>query len=192
MNISLASQIESILFWKGESLSTKKIAAILSVTETEVAEAIEILKTHLEGRGIVLIEHDGTYMLATHPEISPIIDSLTKEEQTKTLSKAALETLSVIIYRGPVKRSEIDYIRGVNSGFSLRNLLVRGLIERDQDPNNERSFIYKPSLDLLRHLGIQSVEQMPEFEKIVDGIESFESENKEEGLPNEAPNETSE
>ena len=69
-------------------------------------------------------------MLGTAPQMSATVETLTKEELMKDLGKAGLETISIILYKGPISRAEIDYIRGVQSNFILRNLLVRGLIEK--------------------------------------------------------------
>jgi segregation and condensation protein B len=75
----------------------------------------------------------------------------------KDLGKAGLETLSIILYQGPISRAEIDYIRGVNSNFILRNLLIRGLIERVENPHDQRSFLYKPTLELISYLGLSKI-----------------------------------
>ena len=71
------------------------------------------------------------------------------------IGKAGLETLAIVLYNGPVSRREIDYIRGVNSSFILRNLCVRGLVEREADSKDQKIFKYRSSLNLLAHLGIK-------------------------------------
>ena len=98
----------------------------------------------------------------------------------KDLGKAALETLTIILYRAPVSKGELDYIRGVNSSFILRNLLVRGLVERSINPNDKRSFVYRPTFDLLSHLGIAKIEDLPEYESVGQEIKKFEQEFKSE------------
>lgn len=172
----LDTQIESLLFWKGESLSFKKIATILQKTVEEIQAGLEELDKKLEGRGIQLIYKDDEVMLGTQKGMSSIIESLVKEELVKDLGKAGLETLAIILYRGPVARRDIDYIRGVNSNFILRNLLVRGLIERIPAPDDQRSFHYKPTFDLLNYLGLNKIEDLPEFTEIKQQIETHESE----------------
>ena len=82
----------------------------------------------------------------------------------KDLSKATLETLSIVLYKNGATRAEIDYIRGVNSTFSLRALSVRGLVEKIQDPSDNRRFIYKPTFELLSFMGVTKVEELPEYE----------------------------
>jgi segregation and condensation protein B len=90
---------------------------------------------------------------------------------SKEIGKAGLETLAIILYNGPISRREVDYIRGVNSTFILRNLCVRGLVEREPDLKDQRILRYKSSLSLLAHLGIKSVEELPEFEMLKNKTE---------------------
>ena len=173
MNTDLDKKIEALLFWKGEPMKLKKIADMLSVSEEEIKNSIQILKEKLEGRGVSLMEKEDEVMMVTAGECSELIEKLTKEELSKDLGKAALETLSIILYQGPIKRSELDYIRGVNSQFILRNLLVRGLIEKIADPKDARTFVYKPSFELLAHLNVKSIEELPDYEAVRKDIESF-------------------
>src|SRR3989338_9602838 len=127
--MELEKKLEAILFWKGEPMSRKKLAEILKVGPSDISElneAIEKLKENLNGRGIVLLEKENEISLGTMPELSSLIEDLQKEELNKDLSKASLETLSIILYKNGANRAEIDYIRGVNSSFTLRALSVRG------------------------------------------------------------------
>lgn len=173
MDLKLESQIEAILFWKAEPVSIKKLANILKKSEDEIKASIVDLKKSLENRGITIIENDDEINLGTSKHASGLIESLTKEELTKDLGKAGLETLSIIIYQGPISRPEIDYIRGVNSQFIIRNLLVRGLIQKIDNPSDQRSFLYKPTLELVAYLGLSKIEDMPEFESVRKDIDSF-------------------
>jgi segregation and condensation protein B len=162
----LDAQIEAVLFWKGEPLSIKKLAEILKKSEDEILAGLAELEQKLAGRGLALMRKESEVMLATHKDASELITRLTKEELIRDLGKAGLETLSIILYRGPVARRDIDYIRGVNSNFILRNLLVRGLVERVQSPNDQRSFLYKPTFELLSHLGVRTLEDLPEYQDV--------------------------
>ncbi len=182
--MNLEQSIEAILFWKGEPMSIKELSKALSVKDTDIYEALKTLESHLETRGIVLlrkVDKGGVeeIMLGTTPQASELIEKLSKEELSKDLGKASLETLSIILYKGPVKRSEIDYIRGVNSTFILRNLLVRGLIEKKAAPDDLRASVYCPSFELLSHLGVTSVDKLPNFTEIQEEILKFENEQKE-------------
>ena len=164
--MDLDKKIEAILFWKGEPMKLKKLADMFDVSVHDIQFGINTLKEGLQNRGVALIEKEDEVMLATAPEFGEIIENLTKEELSKDLGKASLETLSIVLYQGPIKRSEIDYIRGVNSQFILRNLLVRGLIDKITDPKDARTFVYKPSFELLAHLGVKNIEELPEYEAV--------------------------
>jgi segregation and condensation protein B len=88
-----------------------------------------------------------------------------------------------VLYHGPISRREIDYVRGVNSAFILRNLLVRGLVEKTDAKEGERSFTYKPTLELLSHLGVTKIEEFPEYEQVKNELREFNerlTENKDE------------
>jgi segregation and condensation protein B len=109
-------------------------------------------------------------MLVTRQEAAPLIEGLVKEELSRDLGKAGLETLSTVLYKGPISRRDIDYIRGVNSQFILRNLLVRGLIEKITDAKDERRFLYRPTFELLQSLGVSSVSDLPEYAKVQEEL----------------------
>jgi segregation and condensation protein B len=184
MDTDLSKKIEAILFWRGEAMSRKRLTEILKVGQIEINEALLKLKENLKGRGIVLIENDNDITLGTAPEFSNMIETLQKEELNKELSRASLETLSIILYKNGTTRAEIDYIRGVNSSFILRALSVRGLVDKIIDPKDNRRFIYKPSFDLLSFMGIKSILELPEFNEINSSIEEA-AENLKEELKNE-------
>jgi segregation and condensation protein B len=167
---NLESKIEAVLFWKGEPVSRKKLADILKVTPEEINEAIEKLKQNLSGRGIVLQEKENEVTLGTTPELSTLFEDLQKEELNRDLSKASLETLSIILYKNGANRAEIDYIRGVNSSFTLRALSVRGLVEKVLDTKDNRRYMYKPSFELLSYMGVKSVEELPDYAEVNNSI----------------------
>ena len=171
MNNNIESKIEAILFWKGEPISRKKLSDILKLEETEINESVEKLKENLKDRGVVLMEKGTEIMLGTAPELSKLIEDLQKEELNKELSKASLEALSIVLYKNGVSRAEIDYIRGVNSSFTLRALSVRGLIEKTTDPKDNRRFIYRPSFELLSYMGIKRAEELPDYAEVRTSME---------------------
>lgn len=170
---NLSNQIEAILFWKSEPVSLKELSKMLSVEIEKIPDALIELEKSLENRGIVLMRKDDNVYLATSSSSSELIKKITKEEESAELGKASLETLSIVLYKSPIRRSDIDHIRGVNSSFILRNLLVRGLIDKKTDPRDSRTFVYSPSFELLAHLGITEVSKLPDFEKVQSEIEAF-------------------
>ncbi len=170
---NLTSKIEAVLFFKNEPLTHKELAKLLSVDIGEIEQAIKELSEIYKDSGIVVVNTGEEISFGTHPDHSEMIEVLQKEELSRDLGRAGLETLTIILYKGPISRREIDYIRGVNSGFILRNLLIRGLIERTESATGERSFSYKPTLALLEHLGLSKREDLPEFENAFKKLEDF-------------------
>lgn len=171
--MTLDAYIEAILFLEGEPVRVKKLAEILGKKEKEIADAVEILGQKLENRGIRLIKKESEVMLSTAPETSKICEAVSKEEFNKDIGKAGLEVLAIIIYQFPTSRHDIDYIRGVNSSFTVRNLMVRGLVERKTNPKDGRSYIYSPSFNLLQFLGIGEINKLPEYENFKNSIQKF-------------------
>jgi segregation and condensation protein B len=178
----LCTGIEAVLFWKGEPITIKKLAQIFGKTEEEISVALNSLETKISDRGIIIVRKEDEITLGTSKDTGDIIEKLTKEELVKDLGKAGLETLSIIIYQGPISRAEVDYIRGVQSTFILRNLMIRGLIEKVINPKDQRSFLYKPSFELLSYMGISKIEDIPEFAEAKKAIEDFKNAE----LPKEA------
>ncbi len=164
-NTDLSASIEALLFVHGESLEIKKIAQILNESESSIKTALENLNEILKDRGLTLIFSGNRVQLATKPEFAPFLENFIKNEFEENLTPAALETLSLVAYLGPISRPRIDYIRGVNSAYTIRNLMMRGLIEKVLDAKAGNSFLYQASFDLLKYLGISRSEDLPEFEK---------------------------
>lgn len=172
-----ASKIEAILFYKSEPVSKKRLIEMLAVSSEALEEGIKDLSQTLLSHGLRVMEHNDALMLVTAPDASSLIEGIMKEELSRDLGKAAVETLSTVLYLGPITRSRIDWIRGVNSTFILRNLMIRGLIERISNPNDERSFLYRPTFELLSHLGVTRADEIPDYATMRAEIESFESDN---------------
>jgi len=168
--MELESKIEGLLFYKGEDVTIKKLAELLNAKEEEIKEGLDKLETSLLNRGLVLVRKDDSVVLGISSELSPVIESIRKDEISKELSKASLETLTIVLYKNGISRSEIDYIRGVNSSFILRNLLVRGLVEKIIDPKDTRKMLYRPTFDTLSYMGIASIKELPNYEQIVASL----------------------
>jgi len=164
--MELESKIEGLLFYKGEDVQISELAKLLKVGDTDIEEALKKLEASLSGRGLVLVRKNDSVVLGITSELSPLIESIRKDEVTKDLSKASLDTLSIILYKNEVSRSEIDYIRGVNSSFILRNLLVRGLIEKVVDNKDSRRILYRPTFETLSFMGITSIDQLPNYSEV--------------------------
>ena len=174
---SLLAKIEAVLFAYGEPISIERLSKILSaqdgsasggqITTADLETALKDLEIELsrQERGIILIKNNGKIQLATKPELTSLLEDIIKQEFTEDLTPAALETLSIIAYASPISRADIEFIRGVNSSFTIRNLLLRGLIERTIDPKRANAYIYTASFDLIKRLGILKIEDLPDYEK---------------------------
>jgi segregation and condensation protein B len=171
--MTLENKLEAILLFKNEPVSFKELAKLLDTTPSEIKDAVTSLQELYKDRGMVLVVSDDEVSLGTNPSVSSLIEKIQKEELSRELGRAGLETLAIILYKGPVSRREIDYIRGVNSSFIIRNLLIRGLIERSESEVGERSFSYKTTLELLKHLGLARREDLPEFATAFKKLEDF-------------------
>ena len=169
--MSIESQIEAILFYKNEPVGIGELCSALGEEKEVVVEAISGLEKNLEGRGLSLVRNGENIALATSASAAGVLEKMAREELSKEIGKAGLETLSIILYKGEAVRKEIDYIRGVNSTFILRSLLLRGLLEKAADRKDARVFVYKPTLALLAHLGLQKIEELPEYSKMRQEIE---------------------
>jgi len=169
--MTLDAKIEAILFHRGEPVSIKKLSEILGLSEDAVKEAMKDLRIKLEGRGLSLVEHAEKVMLGTNPVLSELIAEINKEELNRELGKAGLETLSIILYKGPINKKEIDYIRGVNSSYIIRNLLIRGLVEKTEGRGRGNS--YQPTMELLAFMNLKKIEDLPEFESTKKEMEDM-------------------
>ena len=178
--MNLESKIESVLLFKNEPVSLSALSKILKEPKEKIQETISKLQIKYENSGIIIVTDGDEVSFGTHPDSSSLIEEMQKEELSRELGRAGLETLAIILYKGPITRREIDYIRGVNSTFILRNLLVRGLVDRTEkegDPSTGlrigRGYSYKPTLKLLEYLGISRKEDLPEYATAFKKMEEF-------------------
>ena len=166
-------QLEAVLFYKAAPMRLVQLLKLFGVEREALDAAVATLNDRLQGSGVRLLQTDTELQLVTAPELDELIESIRKDELKRDIGKAGAETLAIILYRGPIERAEIDRIRGVNSGFILRNLLVRGLIEREQAG---RSYSFNATPMLLAHLGINHKTELPNYATVLDQLERFETE----------------
>ncbi|MBI2591212.1 MAG: SMC-Scp complex subunit ScpB [Candidatus Brennerbacteria bacterium] len=162
-----AAALEALLFIYGEPLAISKAASILKNGVDELETAADYLTESLKSgeRGLELLRVNDNVQLGTKPDFSGTLEQLIKEDMKENLTPAALETVSLIAYGGPMPRSTIDYIRGVNSSFILRNLLMRGLVERSVDHKKTNVYLYRASFDFLKHINLPKPDDLPEYQK---------------------------
>lgn len=161
--------MESILFVSGEPLSVPRLSTVLEVPEEEIVRGLETLTKKYESSesGLSLIRKEDQVQMVTKSENTMWVEKCAKSTLQESLSRAALEVLAVIAYRGPIARSEIEMIRGVNCNVTLRNLLIRELIERTENESDPRGYLYNISFLFLKELGLQSISELPDYESLV-------------------------
>ena len=168
----LKSKIESILFISGDALSIKQIKRALGeeVDNDKIKKALEDLGKEYQNRGIRIFSKEDKIQMVTAPENATIIEKLVKSQLTEELTPAALETLACIAYKEPISKIEIDELRGLNSIFSLRSLMIRGLIEKIacRPETGEKADCFKTTLDFLKKLGIEKVTDLPKYEQTAE------------------------
>lgn len=185
MSNNLPAVLEAILFYKGGSVSLRELEKAVGSGQNAVEEGLNELAKQLEGRGIRLVREGQSVALGTAPEVQAEIETARREELEGPLGRAGLETLAVIMYRGPLSRADIEYIRGVNASSILRSLLIRGLVERVDNPKDKRSFLYQATTELPAYLGVQSVKELPGYADVVAEIDAVFAERA--AVPHEEP-----
>lgn len=170
MTLSLPATIEAVLFAHGEPMSKKQLSSVLGIPSDMVAAGLRELTRSLENRGLALVETDTEVELRTHADATAIVKKLRESELSRDLGKASLETLAIILYQNGATRSEIDWVRGVNSTAALRSLLMRGLIEKNEDVTDRRRARYTPTVDALAHLGISNKEELPRYGELAGAL----------------------
>jgi segregation and condensation protein B len=165
--MNLKSAIEAILFVAGRPVALEELGKVLTVPEAEIKNALEELKNEHLNTGIIILEQDKSYLLSSNPDFSPQVKEFLNAELREKLTDAALETLAIVTYKQPVTRAEIEAIRGVNSQYTLRLLLMRGLIERIHSVKDARLNLYHTTHEFLQHLGLKDIKELPDFEELV-------------------------
>lgn len=181
METNYEAQIEAILFTMGESVEITKIATALEIKNSEVKKIVKEMQKKLNdsSRGIKIIELDGAYQMCTKPEMYEALIKVAKQPKRQVLTDVLMETLSIIAYKQPITKSEIERIRGVKSDFAVNKLVEYELVEevgRMDTPG--RPLLFGTTEEFLRRFGVESSDNLP----IVDAekIEEFKHEAEEE------------
>lgn len=156
--------IESLLFVWGDPLSIKDIAYILEEDNNTIKDILKEMIDEFDynRRGLKIVQVEDTYQLSTRPEFYPWISKLTQNKNNRNLSNAALETLSIIAYKQPITKSEIEAIRGVRCDKALETLLNKKLIEeKGRLEKTGRPIIYGTTKEFLRYFGLKDINELP-------------------------------
>lgn len=175
MDNQLTARAQAFLFSEGGSLTLRKLAQLLEIKEPELPQVLDALCERLTGTGLALVRTDTETSLVVDKETSPAVQKAFERELGREIGDAGLEVLGIVLYRGPSTRSQIDYIRGVNTSSTIRNLLARGLVERTGNPEDGREYLYRPTVELLAHLGVRASTELPNYAEIVAELNAFES-----------------
>jgi segregation and condensation protein B len=162
---TLKSQLESILLVAEKPVSAKELSTCTASMTSEVQKTLAELIEEYREKGIKIIKKGDYYSMVTAPENGPVVAKFLNEELRHDLSDAAVETLSIITYKQPVTRIEIEEIRGVQSDQIIRNLLIRGLIGevgRKEAPG--RPILYGTTMEFLQYFGLEHEGQLPKFD----------------------------
>lgn len=168
----MEEQIEALLFALGRPISRKELVKLVAASPLQIEEALEKLKER--SSGIVVVDDGVEVELRVGAKNSTLIEKIRKEEYSRDIGKAGFEALSTVLYHGPLTRSEIDFIRGVNSSQILRTLTMRGLVRKVPNPKDERSFLYEPTTELLSQLGVLHARELPNFEEVRQKLQTLE------------------
>jgi len=163
----MKSSLESLLFVAAKPLKVKDLAELIKKTPEEVTKALDELALEYETakRGMEIIKQGATYQMVTAPSEAPLIKEFVKDETMGELSKPSVEALTIISYRGPITKTDLDRIRGVNCALILRNLLLHGLIEAKVDKKKDETY-YNVTLDFVRFLGIKDLAELPDYARL--------------------------
>jgi segregation and condensation protein B len=161
-------QLEAILFASDAPLPIERIAEVLEISPLDARDLVEALRASCEGegRGLAVAEVGGGVRLVTRPEHAPVLISLQRLRLKSRLSRAAVETLTIVAYRQPISRPEIEQLRGVGTESVLAHLLERRLIRvvgRKETPG--RPVLYGTTRQFLEHFGLRDLEDLPPFER---------------------------
>jgi segregation and condensation protein B len=154
--------LEALLFVADEPQTLGALARATGVSDGAARRALQQLTGDYEARGLRVMEDGQRYQLVSAPDYAPYIDQLLGTGPAQRLTRAALETLTIIAYRQPCTRAEIEAIRGVNSDKLVSTLEQRGLIDNvGQAEGPGRPKLYRTTMKFFEHFGIRSAAELP-------------------------------
>lgn len=164
---NLEPVVEAILFVSGDPVRVEDLAHAMNLTVSEMQDALNALSDHLtlENRGIQLNRSGEAVFLSIRPKFAPQVEAFLQPLQKRPLSQAVLETLSIIAYRQPCTRGDIEAIRGVKCDYSVQSLLDKGFIEAcGQRETLGRPTLYRTTDSFLQHFGIETLADLPSID----------------------------
>lgn len=173
--------LEAVLFAMGESVELNKLAEVIEEDkETTRALLTEMTESYRnENRGMDIIELDGAFQMCSRPELYEYLIKIAKNPRKYVLTDTVLETLSIIAYKQPVTKLEIEKIRGVSSDFAVNKLLEYNLVtELGRLDAPGRPLLFGTTEEFLRSFGVKSLEELPALN--AEQMEEFKQQAEEE------------
>ena len=174
--MEVRTKIEALLFVAGnEGLTLNELANMLNLpTSLTYEHVLELKKEYVEStdRALTILEVGSQFMLSTKKECEPLLKYYAQSAINQSLSQAALECLSIVAYKQPITRSEIEELRGVQSSGSVQRLVARSLIEekgRVEGPG--RAILYGTTDYFLDYFGLKNIEELPDVEQLEENAE---------------------
>lgn len=168
---NLENVIEAIMFAVGRAVTEKEISEALNVKESEVKDAIKkLIEKYEQSSGIKLVKVSDSYQLVSNKEYFSSVNMFVESSKREVLSTTCLEVLSIIAYNPNITKTEIENIRGINSDSQVARLLEYGLVEevgRLKLPG--RPAIFAVTNEFLKSMGINKVEELPDFDGLNEG-----------------------
>ncbi|MCH5165780.1 MAG: SMC-Scp complex subunit ScpB [Clostridiales bacterium] len=168
--------LEALLFVSGDGLKISDICELLELQKSEITGAVKRLQKKYGGKsGIILLSFNGKIQLASNPDYAETLSCVLNPIKEKALSNPAMETLSIIAYRQPVTRLDIEHIRGVNCDYALQALLKNNLIEIvGRKDALGKPLLFGTTETFLKRFGIEDISQLPDRDELLEKIRRIE------------------
>jgi segregation and condensation protein B len=174
--LELKALLESLLFVADRAVTVEDLATALDVSTDEVESALRALEVEYQARGVRLQRQGQRLQLVSAPEAGPVIERFLGLEISGRLSTAAMETLSIVAYRQPVTRAQVEAIRGVNSDSVLRTLVRRGLLEEiGRARTVGQPILYGTTFNFLEQFGLEGLKDLPDWQELDKALQDKES-----------------
>lgn len=173
--MTTVSQIEAILFVVGEEgIGLEELSFLLGLSTAKTYEALTALKERYESdkqTALNILEVGNHFILSTKKSFAPLLKKYAQSPISNSLSQAALETLSIVAYKQPISRVEVDEIRGVQSAGSMQKLVARQLIEeKGRVDGPGRAILYGTTAYFMDYFGLKSLEELPDIQQMEEEI----------------------
>jgi segregation and condensation protein B len=176
MKTNLKNKIEIVLFLEADPVDVDNLAKNLEIEKIDCEKELEKIQDDYQKNDSAfrLVFNKNEVQLVSRPDLASFIKKyFQKKTKKEHFSPAMLEVLSIVIYKGPIGKVGIEKIRGVNSDLILRRLTIKGLIEKEEQVENSKIFIYKPSLKLLKKLGVAKLKDLSEYDKLTNELKKL-------------------